>query len=218
AVPLIALALAGVSVLSLSQLTPAQQPVTLTVRVDQPGVKIDPLFYGLMTEEINYSYDGGLYAELIRNRTFRNNAQNPENWSVAKYDGGEGSITLENDPVPNTALTRALKLGATALKAKQRVGVANEGYWGIPVRPDAVYRASFYAKAASGFKGPLTVAIESNDGKIVHAKANVGQITSEWKKYSVTLRTAKPVSGYGGRIDAASSDPGSITNRFVIST
>src|SRR4030095_2660375 len=129
AVPLIALALAGVSVLSLSQLTPAQQPVTLTVRVDQPGVKIDPLFYGLMTEEINFSYDGGLYAELIRNRTFRDNAQNPANWSVAKYNGGEGSIALENSPVPNTALTTALRLDATSITGSQRVGVANEGYW-----------------------------------------------------------------------------------------
>src|SRR6185436_6689956 len=64
----------------------------------------------------------------------------------------------------------------------------------------------------------LTVAIESNDGQTVHAKASVGQITSEWKKYSVTLRTAKQVSGYGGRIDAAFTDQGSTTNRFVIST
>jgi alpha-L-arabinofuranosidase len=214
---LIVLAVAVVTGLSLSQLS-AQQPVTLTVRVDQPGVKIDPLFYGLMTEEINFSYDGGLYAELIRNRTFRDNAQNPVNWSVVKYDGGEGTIALEKDAVPNTALTMALKLDGSALKPKQRVGVANEGYWGIPVRPDTAYRASFYAKASGSFKGSLTVAIESNDGQTVHAKASVGQITSEWKKYSVTLRTAKQVSGYGGRIDAAFTDQGSTTNRFVIST
>src|SRR5262249_51851527 len=47
------------------------QPVTLTVQADAPGIKMDPIFYGLMTEEINYSYDGGLYAELIQNRTFQ---------------------------------------------------------------------------------------------------------------------------------------------------
>jgi hypothetical protein len=40
---------------------------------------VSPLLYGIMTEEINYSYDGGLYAELIRNRTFQDNASNPEN-------------------------------------------------------------------------------------------------------------------------------------------
>src|SRR6185295_19268638 len=97
-------------------LTLGQQPATLTVRVDQPGARIDPIFYGLMNEEINFSYDGGLYAELIRNRTFRDNAQDPVNWSVAKYRGGEGSIALEDATVPNTALTKALKLDATALK------------------------------------------------------------------------------------------------------
>src|SRR5262252_2925718 len=98
------------------------QPVTLTVRADQPGAKIDPMFYGLMTEEINYSYDGGLYAELIRNRTFRDNPQNPVNWSVAKYNGGEGTIALDNSPVPNTALTVALKLDATSISGNQGVG------------------------------------------------------------------------------------------------
>jgi hypothetical protein len=46
-------------------------PARLTVQADKPGLKIDPIFYGLMTEEINYSYDGGLYGELIRNRTFQ---------------------------------------------------------------------------------------------------------------------------------------------------
>src|SRR6187397_1344295 len=131
---LIVLAVAVVTGLSLSQLS-AQQPVTLTVQVDQPGAKIDPLFYGLMNEEINFSYDGGLYAELIRNRTFRDNAQTPINWSVAKYNGGDGSIALDKDPVPNTALNIALKLDASSISGTQRVGVANEGYWGIPVKP-----------------------------------------------------------------------------------
>src|SRR5215510_10150966 len=187
-----------------TMLTQAQQPLTLTVRVDQPGVRIDPMFYGLMTEEINFSYDGGLYAELIRNRTFRDKPQDPVNWSVAKYKGGEGSIALENNPVPNTALTAALKLDATSLTSGQRVGVANEGFWGIPVKPDTTYRASFYAKASDNFKGPLMVAIESNDGKTVFASAQVSPISQEWKKYTATLKTGKLTA--------------STTNRFVIST
>src|SRR5262249_52761736 len=91
----------------------AQSPVTLTVKVGQPGAKIDPIFYGLMTEEINFSYDGGLYPELIRNRTFRDNAQTPTNWSLAKYNDGNGSISLDKVAVPNTALDVALKLDAT---------------------------------------------------------------------------------------------------------
>src|SRR5580765_1810085 len=145
----------------LATILTGQSQVTLTVNVDRPGPKIDPIFYGLMNEEINFSYDGGLYAELIRNRTFRDNAQSPVNWSVAKYNGGDGSIALDKDPVPNTALNVALKLDAGSISGTQRVGVANEGYWGIPVKPDTTYRASFYARASASFKGPLTVAIES---------------------------------------------------------
>ena len=93
-----ALVVFAVLVMGLGRVALAQQPVTLTVRVDQPGARIDPIFYGLMTEEINFSYDGGLYAELIRNRTFRDNPQNPVNWSVAKYDGGEGTICARQEP------------------------------------------------------------------------------------------------------------------------
>jgi alpha-N-arabinofuranosidase len=182
----------------------AQQPVTLTVRADQPGAKIDPMFYGLMTEEINFSYDGGLYAELIRNRTMRDNPQTPVNWSVVKHGGGEGAISLDNNPVPNTALTTALKLDAISVSGKQRVGVANEGYWGIPVKPDTTYRASFYAKGSSNFRGRLTVSIESNDAKTVFAKVDVARISPEWKKYTATLNTGKLTP--------------STTNRFVIST
>jgi alpha-N-arabinofuranosidase len=84
------------------------------------------------------------------------------------------------------------------------VGVANEGFWGIPVKPDTTYHASFYAKAGGSFKGPLTVSIESNDGASTFAKADVSQITPEWKKYAVTLKTGKITP--------------STTNRFVIST
>jgi len=214
---LIAILVAAVGAVSLGSFVLAQQPVTLTVRVDQPGAKIDPLFYGLMTEEINFSYDGGLYAELIRNRTFRDNPQNPVNWSVVKYEGGEGSIALESNPVPNTALTVALKLDATSITGKQRVGVANEGFWGIPVKPNTPYRVSFYAKASSGFKGPLTVSLESNDGKTVHGKTTVGQISSDWKKYTATLRTERPDYRGPARGDPPPSS-GSTTNRFVIST
>src|SRR5215510_14379753 len=62
----------------------AQQPLTLTVQMDKPGPTLDPIFYGLMTEEINFAYDGGLYAELIRNRTFKDDPQKPAHcrWSI----------------------------------------------------------------------------------------------------------------------------------------
>jgi alpha-N-arabinofuranosidase len=139
------------------------QTTKLTLDLAKPGVNVSPKLYGLMTEEINHSYDGGLYAELIRNRIFKDNPKTPEGWSVVEYGGGKGSIALIGaDPnnVPpaeqrnaiNAALTTCLKL--TVEKADGRVGVANEGYWGIPVKPKTTYKASFYAKA--GTVNPFT--------------------------------------------------------------
>ena len=96
---------------SLAPRVSAQSPVTLTVQADRPGPALDPMFYGLMTEEINFSYDGGLYAELIRNRTLKDNADAPDHWSVVKDDGVEATIAIDtSSPVPNTALTSPTRL------------------------------------------------------------------------------------------------------------
>ena len=62
--------------------------VTLNIQLDKPAHSVSPTLYGLMTEEINHSYDGGLYAELVRNRAFLDDANSPVNWSVVK----DGSV------------------------------------------------------------------------------------------------------------------------------
>ena len=59
---------------------PQAAPATLTLDLSKPGVAVSPMLYGHMTEEINYSYDGGLYGELVRNRAFRNDPQRPASW------------------------------------------------------------------------------------------------------------------------------------------
>ena len=61
----------------------------------------------------------------------------------------------------------------TQAAAGHPAGVANEGYWGIPVKPNTRYRASFYAKAAPGFSGPIAVSIQSTDGKTIYASGTV---------------------------------------------
>src|SRR3954468_14831033 len=71
----------------------AQNP-KLTLDLTKPGVNVSPQLYGLMTEEINHSYDGGLYAELIRNRIFKDNPNTPEAWSVIKEGSAKATIQL----------------------------------------------------------------------------------------------------------------------------
>src|SRR5437016_12496138 len=74
----------------------AQSP-TLTIEAGSPTAKVSSTHYGLMTEEINHSYDGGLYAELIRNRAFLDDARSPVHWSIAAGDGSAPRIALDQD-------------------------------------------------------------------------------------------------------------------------
>ena len=118
----------------------AQTP-KLTLDLTKPGATVSPLLYGLMTEEINHSYDGGLYAELIRNRIFKDNPAIPEGWSLVNEDTANSKaairlIAASSDNIPfderrhaiNGALQTCLRL--TVEKAGGKVGIANEGFWG----------------------------------------------------------------------------------------
>src|SRR4051812_9054421 len=151
----------------------ASSPVVIQVDATAIKTHVSPTLYGLMTEEINYSYDGGVYAELIRNRTFQDDAQNPVHWSLVQENGGTGAIALDREQPLNAALPVSLKLDVTASPAKARVGVANDGFWGIPLKQGTRYRVSFYARATKDFTGPLTVTLENNDGSTVHASAQI---------------------------------------------
>ncbi|ODN05671.1 putative alpha-L-arabinofuranosidase A [Orchesella cincta] len=166
------------------------QGSVLNVQTDQPGHEISPILWGIFFEEINHAGDGGLYAELIKNRALspKRHGMNLDGYAVVKSEGVDGRIYLSTDHPLNSVLTTSLRLNVdNAVAAGQRIGVSNTGYWGIPTRPDyTVYNASFYAKAV-GFTGPLTVQIESKDGSIVYATAQVPQITEEFQRYEVTL-------------------------------
>ena len=181
------------------------QPPAPAITIDASQVKghSSPILYGLMTEEINYSYDGGLYGELIANRAFQDNASDPAHWSVSAENGGTGTLALDKAVPLNDALRTSLRFEFSAAGAGQRAGLSNGGFWGIPVRPSCTYHASFYAKAAPGFKGPLTLALAGNDAPETFATGVVPAVSESWAKYEVTLRTAAGISS-------------SKNNRFVI--
>ena len=157
------------------------QPTTATIDIDvnKPGVTIPPSFYGLMTEEINHAYDGGLFAELVRNRTFQDDRNRPAHWTVV----GDGKLELDRTNAVNSANPVSGKLTLTGGTA----GIANDGFWGIPAKPDTTYTASFYAKA-DGVTGPITVAIVGDDGK-EYARGTSQPLTDGWQKQSLTLKT-----------------------------
>ena len=162
---------------------------TIVIDASAPSGKVSPLFYGLMTEEINHSYDGGLYAELLRNRAFLDDAQAPVHWSVVQSNDSAASIALDRNAPLNPTIGTSLRLEVTKASTAHRAGVANEGYWGIPVKPNTRYRASLYAKAAPGFAGPIELSIQSNDGQTTYASGRTAMLTESWKQYDVTLQT-----------------------------
>jgi alpha-N-arabinofuranosidase len=175
--------------------TGADCPAKLDVEVGKPGATLPASFFGLMTEEINHSYDGGLYAELIQNRTFQDPRPGsrggssgggdplPLHWSVI----GPGKVsTDETDPV-NAALPTSLRLDL----AGGETGIANDGYWGIPVWPNTAYTARFYARGSSGFAGSVTASLRTDERNVTVTRADPCPITGKWQKYTVTLRTGR---------------------------
>jgi alpha-N-arabinofuranosidase len=183
---------------------------TIAIDASTPAARVSPLFYGLMTEEINHAYDGGLYAELVQNRAFLDDASSPAHWSVVAPDGAAASAALDPAVPLNQAIPTSLRLDVTRASATAPAGVANEGYWGIPVRPHTTYRASFYAKAAPGFTGPITVAIQSADGRTTYAGGQVAQISSDWKQYELTITTGDTPTTAESRYALTVDRPGTV--------
>ena len=201
----------------------------IEIKADKVAAQMPPTFYGLMTEEINYSYEGGLYGELVRNRSFKADAIQeiikPENYDPAKhyplkfpadtapkYWSAVGSATMvldTNNPL-NAALNVSLKLDASGATKTSPAGIANGGYWGIPVKPSTTYHASFFARAKD-FKGPLTVSLESADGQIIYSQATVSGVSDGWKKFEATLTTSGDITpSKANRLVISTTKPGTL--------
>lgn len=164
---------------------------SFTVDAGQPAGKVSPRLYGLMTEEINHSYDGGLYAELIRNRAFLDDSNRLVHWSVVNANGGAATIALDTTNPFNDKLTTSLRMTVTQADKKNPAGVANSGYWGIPVQPHTSYRATILARAQTSFTGPVTVSIVNDDDGRVYATGRFSGLAPEWKHFDVVLKTSR---------------------------
>ena len=170
------------------RLASAQNPV-LTIHPNQPVSAVSPTLYGLMTEEINFSYDGGLYAELVRNRTFRADWSGILYWYLLENGNSSAKMSIDDQTGPSDALKSSLKLEVARADTQNQAGVLNVGYWGMPVRPDTLYKGSFYAKAGSGDLGAVTISLVNDTTGRAVATATVPSLTTSWKQYQFTLKT-----------------------------
>jgi len=170
-----------------SSTAPAQAP-SFTIQVDHPTAKVSPIFYGLMTEEINYSYDGGVYGELVRDRTIGRGFGSLNHWPMVARGNALVNVSADESTGPSATLTRSLRVTVSAATPNAPAGVENDGYWGIPVRPHIAYTGSFYAKTdAPGI--PVTVSLQNDQTGVVAASATVEDLTGDWKQFTYTLKT-----------------------------
>ena len=148
----------------------AAEPTTMKIHTDRPGVKISPMLYGIFFEEINRAGDGGIYAEMIQNRSFEDDRGGNEakpakvpGWTLVKREDVEATMNIDSSQPINAKNPNSLRLDIGKADTV-RVGVANEGFRGIAVRKGDEYLFSMYARSGNGLQGPVTVSIRMVSG------------------------------------------------------
>lgn len=160
------------------------QDARIEVDLSTPGKPISPLLWGIFFEEINHAGDGGIYAELVRNRSFEDAPHSTIHaWRLVD-DSGRSRIAIDQSRPIHPRNPRSLRweVGEVATG----VSLVNEGYWGIAVEKGKRYRLSLYARCDERFRGELLVSLQGAGGE-VYAQQSVRGIGADWKRFSATL-------------------------------
>jgi len=190
-------------------------PAVVTIHADQTASKVSPTLYGLMTEEINHSYDGGLYAELISNSTVRADWSGVNDWILVEDGNAEAKMSQDKTTGPSEALHWSLRVEVSAASAAGPAGVLNGGWWGIPLHAGTSYQGSFYAKEDSAEVGPVTASLVANQTGRVLASAVVAGIGTEWKQYRFTLKTGPMEPSMENHLVLTVAHPGALWLQLV---
>ncbi|GAB7364925.1 hypothetical protein MBLNU230_g5713t1 [Neophaeotheca triangularis] len=178
---------------ALSALLSVSHAVDLNV-ASSGGNMSSPMMYGVMFEDINYSGDGGIYAELVQNRAFQGSEVFPSTLTAYR-PVGDTSLSLQNlsDPL-SWALPTSMRVSAGNSTSEQ-VGFLNEGWWGMDVQVQP-YNGSFYAKG--DYSGKFTVELRSNltDETFGSVEVDSACKSGEWvlHEYTLTPDSAAPNS------------------------
>ena len=162
--------------------------VTLQTNITEQGKTISPDLIGVFFEDINYAADGGLYAELIQNRSFEYylvegyvDLEPLHAWTLVQEGGAEASMAIENSNPLNSSNTKYLALNIT--NKGTRAGIKNSGFDGIPVALGETYKYSVYLRSQTDFNNPVVVKIKSSVGLVIGTDT-IKNINSNWVKYS----------------------------------
>ena len=154
----------------------------LVIQTKKVGAPIQSTMYGLFFEDINYAADGGLYAELVKNRSFEF-PQNLMGWKTF------GKVSLKDDG-PFEKNPHYVRLAYAGHDHKQ-TGLDNEGFFGIGVKAGEEYRFSVWARTPEGGEGTIRVELvdtKSMGERQAFATAKLEINSKEWKKYQIILK------------------------------
>jgi alpha-L-arabinofuranosidase len=193
-------------------LTANAESAVIAINGAKAGPEINPQMYGIFLEEINHGVDGGLYGEMVRNRGFED-SRPPEGytfqngkwrnnggfdsgfsrygyttngvpfWSLIQSGAAKGTMTVETTGGITPESAYCLRVDAEPA-AGGRVGVANEGFFGIGVRQGEQYRLSLHARSGDDFKGPITVRLEDANGAACSDEVKITSVSDAWQKFN----------------------------------
>ena len=197
-------ALMSAFLLSAGMALNAQNAHQMVVQTNKIGAEIQPTMYGLFFEDINYGADGGLYAEMIKNRSFEF-PQNFMGWTTF------GNVKLMNDG-PFERNPHYVRLGDPG-HAHKRTGIENEGFFGVTVKKDAEYRFSVWARGENQ-KIRVEIINNSSMGESQVLVANSLDINSkDWKQYELILKA--PVTEAKAHLRIFLASPGAVDLEHV---
>src|ERR1035438_309751 len=170
--------------LSAVALARGQSAATVSIQVNQPGAVVSSNLFGIFFEEINCAGEGGIYAEMVRNRAF-NNSANPDYWTLVTNGAATGTMSVDFSQPLNT--NKPCSLNLTKLSGTGGIGAANSGFWGMSLQSGATYNFTFYALGSNNFAGPVVVQLQNASGSVVYAQASFSGLTTNWQHFAASL-------------------------------
>ncbi len=164
-----------------SDMALAQEGI-ITVNTTKVGAEVQPTMYGIFFEDINFAADGGLYAELVKNRSFEFTPDPLTGWQAF------GGVTIRDDG-PFEKNPHYARLESTGHN-EWWTGLVNEGFFGIGVKDGATYRLSLYARVPEGKPQMLRVQLidpYTQENKQQFLSEDILVSSQDWQKYTVTM-------------------------------
>jgi alpha-N-arabinofuranosidase len=160
-----------------------------TIAADKVKAQISPNMYGIFFEDINLAADGGVYAELVKNRSFEFNMP-LMGWDEQKKDGGDGRIEVINRAEEKPENAHFIKVYIDS--AGGSFGLSNEGFRGMGIKEGEEYSFSIMAKQEGEQNVKLNIELHDDKNAII-GKAELTPTDKEWNRYSVKFKATATV-------------------------